>query len=277
MGLLSGLLGKVATAIPGIGTAASIIGIGADIAGKFFAGRKQKKLANAIKPVDPEYQVSEQAKTGLARAKQLYGGRMAGAAAQEKNIASTMANQQAAIERNSTNSADNLYMAAVTGAGANEATANLQQQEAANQVQMNNILTGQEDRMIGETDKVFQDKLRKYTEAVSAKNSLMNASYLNKAGAAQSLAQGGLMLLGSGIGQGGKKAVGGLLGGGTGMINPATVGASPLVPGSNTAMGMNPMVAGAGGLLRAPGRSYNPSFIDPIANINAETRKRLGL
>jgi hypothetical protein len=275
MSLLAKLGGGLLKAVPGVGTAASLLGMGMDIFNRFRTARKQKNLANQINPVDPEYQTSEYAKQGLARASQLYNSRMPGASAAEKNIANAFANQQAAVERSSTNSADSLYMAAAGGAGMNEASANLAQQEAANQLQREGVLSQAENRMIGEGDKVFNDRLRKYTEAVSAKNDLMNASYQNRAGAWNTMAKGGLMLLGSGMGQGNKSASGSAAGGLLGAMQ--TVGSAPMVAGGNTAAGMNPMVAGAGSLLRPPGRSYRPNFINPLATINEETRKRLGL
>jgi hypothetical protein len=253
-----------------IGGILSGIGMGVNLISKLVTARKQKKLANNINPNDPEYQVSQQAKDGLSRAQQMYGGRMAGATAMEKNIQANQANFQASVERNAGSGADALAMAAVGNSQANQSAANLAQMEQQNKIQMNQVLTGAEGTMIGETDKVFGDKLRKYTEAVQAKNALMNASYQNRAGAFSDLAQGGLMMLGSGVGQGLKMPrFGGLMGKGGQM---ASVSNTPMA----TAQGMNPVVGGGG---IAPGfmagRSFTPSFLNPM-NTEARWKTILG-
>jgi hypothetical protein len=185
------------------------------------------------------------------RAQQLYGSRMPGATAQEQRILANTANAQAAAERNSGSGADNLAMAAILNAQGNEASAALAEREAQNKLVTNQILTGAENTMTNENDKMFQDKLRKYTEAVTAKNALMNASYMNRNSAAQTLAQGGLMLLGSGLGQNKPNKSGGLLS--TTPRQMATLGTR----GSLTA-GMSPVV---GNMRTLPGRSYVPQYV----------------
>ena len=247
--------------------------MGVNLISKLVASRKQRKLANKINPVDPEYQVSQQAKDQLARAQQMYGSRMAGATAQEKNIQANQANFQASVERNAGSGADALAMAAVGNAQANQAAADLGVKEQQNKILMNQVLSGAEGTMMGETDKVFGDQLRKYTEAVQAKNSLMNASYQNQAGAFGDLAQGGLMMLGSGVGQGFRlPKFGGLMGKGgqmAGLTNAA---------GTLSARGMNPVVgggqvAGLGGMMGK--RLFTPPAFD-ASNTEMRWRSILG-
>jgi hypothetical protein len=248
-----------------MGAAGSILGT----VNKFFTGRKQRKLANKINPIDPEYQISQQAKDQLARAQQLAGGRMAGATAMEKNIAANQANFQASVERNAASGTDALAMAAVGNAQANQSMSDLAVKEAQNKVMMNEVLSGAENNMINQQDKVFDDRLRKYTEAVKAKNDLMNAAYQNTAGALSDMAQGGLMMLGSGA----NPKLGGLFGGmGKKAGALASVSSTPL-----SAAGMNPVVGGGkiGGIGTPFKRLFTPPSIDP-SNTEQRWRSLLG-
>lgn len=243
-----GLISKIGGMIPGIGTAISAIGLAGDIFGRFGAAKRQKELANKINPVDPAYQESEYAKQQLARAQQAYGGRMAGASAMQNNIANAQGNMMANVARNSTNSADNLAMAAAGAGQANQAYANLATAEAQDKVQRDTALRQSEGLMVQEGDKVFRDKIRKYTEAVQAKNDLMRASIENKSNAWNSVARSGLLMM-----QAGKKNAPG------GVVTPSPGGSGVAGGGLGGFNSFGSMISSAVGAARSRGAFNNPA------------------
>jgi hypothetical protein len=156
-----------------------LAGAGINLVSGLITAGKQKKLANAIHPNDPTYQTSDYAKNNLALASQLYNSRMAGANQQEQNIYGTQANTISAIDRNSGSGADALAAVAGTQGNTNQSFANLGMQEAQDKMNRYALVNQANQGMINEGDKVYNDQLRKYTEAVDAKNALQGAALQN--------------------------------------------------------------------------------------------------
>lgn len=130
--------------------------------GKMLFGKKQNKLASGINPQFQQYTTSPYAQRQLALAQNLFGGRMAGAGAQEQNILNNQATTSANISRNVSDSARALALTGAVQGQTNEALGNLGMQEAQNKYNMLGNLNQAYGQMIGEGDKEYQSKLQKY-------------------------------------------------------------------------------------------------------------------
>lgn len=174
------------------------------ILGGLFAGAKQKKLAKKIQLMDPTYKESPYAKDQLAYAQNAMNARMRGATQAEQNILTGQANQFANLQRNATDSSQLLALAAGVGGNTNQSLINLGMAEGDNALQRQGMYNQALQVMTNEGDKVYNDKLRKYQEAVAAKNQLMQSGMVNQQNAFNQ------------IGNFGALAAGGLFGGGMG-------------------------------------------------------------
>jgi len=166
----------------GLGAAAQI--------GKFFSGVKQNKLANKINPIYKPYEKSIYADKQLGIANQLFNGRMAGAANQERNIATSQANATSNVNRNATDASQALALNAGVQGQTNDAFADLQMRESQNKYAMLDNLNRAYGVNINEGDKVYQDQMNKYQLDMQAKNQLRDAAMKNKYSAIEGL--GGL-------------------------------------------------------------------------------------
>lgn len=184
--------------------------------------RKQQKEADKINPIDQTYEVNPFVKGLYGEGRNLYQGRMAGAAAAEQNIFTNQANTNAAVGRNAGDSATALAIAAGLQGQTNQALANLGVSESQDKQRRFGIFSDVTGQMVRENDKVYEDKLRKYYDDLNRKNSLEGASMQNKAGF-----WGGLdNVIGAGLGlalPGGPLS--GMFGGGNNNNNAAMGGA----------------------------------------------------
>jgi hypothetical protein len=150
------------------------------ILGGLFAGGKQRRNARLIKGLDPTYKVSQYAKDQLGVAQNAYQGRMAGAATAEQNILTSQANQFANVNRNATDSTQALAIAAGIGGQTGKSLVDLGTAEATNKARLQGLYAQALQNMTEEERRVFEDKLRKYQEAMAAKQDLMRSGMTNQ-------------------------------------------------------------------------------------------------
>jgi hypothetical protein len=170
-----------------------LLAIGAGISGisslaKTIFGGKQQKLANKIKPQWNQYQTSPYAQRQLAMAQQLFGGRMAGAGAQEQNIFNNQATTQASINRNAGDASRAIALAGGVQGQTNEALGNLGMQEAQNKYKMLGNLYNAYGQMVQEGDKVYQSQMQKYMMDKQDQFNLRNAGAQNMFGGMNDIA-----------------------------------------------------------------------------------------
>jgi hypothetical protein len=151
--------------------------------GRWISGAKQKRLANQINPIWKQYQTSPYAKQQLGIAQQMFNGRMSGAGAMERNIASGQAGQLANIGRNATDSSQALALAMGTQGQANSAYGNLAQMEGQNKAAMYQNLERAYGTMINEGQLEHGSIIDKFDRDVMQKNALTNAGMNNQYGA----------------------------------------------------------------------------------------------
>lgn len=156
-----------------------LVGAGISALSGLITSGKQKRLARKIKLNDPTYEESKYAKNNLALAQQLYNARMAGAAQQEQNILSGQSNAISAVQRNASSGTDALAAAAGIQGQTNQSFADLGLAEAQDKLQRYALVNQANQQMVAEGDKVYGDKLRKYQEALQAKNALQGAALQN--------------------------------------------------------------------------------------------------
>lgn len=143
-------------------------------------GRKQQRMADAIHPVDANYETSPYAQNQLSTVQQMMNGRMAGAGAEEQNIQGNFANAMSGVNRNATNGAQSLAMLAGLQGNTNRAFSDLQTKENMNKQSLLGQLAYANQGMTAEGDKVYGDKLRKFNNDMNAKNALQSAAWQNK-------------------------------------------------------------------------------------------------
>lgn len=151
--------------------------------GRFGLGLKQNKLANKINPQYNPYKANPLAAQNLAQTQLMFGGRMAGAANAERNIAASGASQIGNINRNATDSAQALALASGVQGATNQAFTDLQAREQQQKVGMLDNLNRAYAMSIQEGDKEYQDMMRKYQLELEAKTALRNAGLGNMYGA----------------------------------------------------------------------------------------------
>lgn len=190
---------------------------------------------------DPSYSGNPIAGQRLGLAQTLLNGRMPGATAMERNIYGNQSNQLANVNRNATDSSQALALGASAQGQTNQALQNLATQEQQDYYNRLNNLTGAQQGMIQEGDKVYQDKLRKYSDL----SAITGAKIQNTANAWKSL---------SNMGFGGASVASQMnLGGNTNIS-----GMSSFSQAGNNYMGMQPIGQGGG-----YGQSYMPQNINP--------------
>ena len=153
----------------------------------FAQAKKQQKMANAIKPVRVDYKISDYAKQMMGDASLAMNGRMPGAAAAEANIGQSQVNAVNATGRGATSAAQFLALAAAAQGNTNQAFGNLgvaeaqdMQRRLANKMNAQNV-------MIGEDDKVYNDRMQKYLEESQTKAQLQQSADQNRFNAVSSI------------------------------------------------------------------------------------------
>lgn len=174
-------------------TGATIGAIGSGY--NIIKGAHQQKEANKIHPEFSYYQANPYAADQLSAAQNLYNGRMAGAASEQNNIASSQANFANNASRNASSGAQALALAAAGQGEADSAYNKLGTQESQNKVNMLQNLNQAYAANINEGDKVYQSQLNKYQLDLNRQAQL--------AGAGASNISGGINGLGSSILAGG--------------------------------------------------------------------------
>lgn len=132
--------------------------------GNLFGARKANKRLEALIGQNPTYKQNPIAGQRLALAQQLLNARMPGAASMERNIYGTQANTLANIQRNATDSSQALALAAGTQGQTNQAFNQLGIQEGQDYYNRLGNLTGAQQGMIQEGDKVYQDQVRRFQD-----------------------------------------------------------------------------------------------------------------
>lgn len=146
----------------------------------FAAANKQKKAAAKINPVRVDYQVSPYAKEMYGAANMALNSRMPGAAQAEANIQQGQANAISATQRGATSAAQFLALVNASQGLAGQQYGNMAAMEAQDyQRRLGNLVNAQ-GTMIGEGDKVYNDKMQKYLEESQTKAMLQQASMQNK-------------------------------------------------------------------------------------------------
>lgn len=144
-----------------------MIGLGTGLIGSIgnlFGNRRANRQLERLISQNPQYKSNPIASQRLGLAQQLLNARMPGAAARERNIYGTQANTLGQINRNATDSSQALALAAGTQGQVNEAFGDLSQQEAGDYQRRYSNLTGAQEGMIQEGNKVYQDQVRRFQD-----------------------------------------------------------------------------------------------------------------
>ncbi len=129
-----------------------------------FGSRKANKRLDRLMKQNPTYQSNPIAAQRMALAQQLLNARMPGAAAQERNIYGAQANANASVERSATDASQALAVKAAIAGQTNQQFNQLGVQEGQDYYNRLNNLTGAEQGMIAEGDKVYQDQVRRFQD-----------------------------------------------------------------------------------------------------------------
>lgn len=175
-----------------LGPAGIALGAAGDIFG-MVKGIGQMNAANQINPQFTQYTASPYAKYQLGTAQNIYNGRMAGADAEERNIANSQANFNNTVQRNATDGSQVLALAAAGQGQANNAYNQLGIQEQQNKYALLNNLNSAYAANINEGDKVYKSQLDKYKMDLERQAMLEGAGAKNVFGAFQGLGSLGIM------------------------------------------------------------------------------------
>ena len=181
--------------------------------GGMLGARKSNRQLDQLLQQDPRYKANPIANQRMGLAQTLLNARAPGAAAAERNIYQTQANTMGNVNRNATDASQALAMGAATQGQANQGFGNLAAQEAQDYQRRYNNLTGAQEGVIQEGDKVYQDDVRRFGNMAQIRgmqqqnrqnswNSLTNLGFgamsLGMAGGSQSLFGGGGAAAGAG-------------------------------------------------------------------------------
>lgn len=161
-----------------VAAAVGVVGAGTSL----YLGLRQQNMAKkAAKDAQrmETYEESPYAKEEFNLARQLFNGRMAGASAEERNIANSNASFTNNVNRNATSSGQAL---ALSGAGvdlANNAYNNLAIKEASNRYNLLDNLNRGYQQMINEGDKVYNSEQQKAMYDANNVQGLRNAAWQN--------------------------------------------------------------------------------------------------
>jgi hypothetical protein len=154
--------------LPIIGAAIGIAGGIGKMIGRGKANRSMKQLMKE----DPIYKENPLAKQRLALAQALFNARTPGALQAERNIFSNQANTIANINRNATDSSQALALATGAQGQTNQDLMQLGMSEMGDQQRRLGNLTGAQEGLINEQDKVFQDQVRRFGNKAQIKGAI---------------------------------------------------------------------------------------------------------
>lgn len=132
-----------------------------------FGAHKANKRLDQLLSQDPTYTANPLSAQYLGMSQNLFNGREAGAAQQERNIFTNNANFNATVGRNAASGSQALALAAAGQGQADQSVQNLGLQEQQNKYNMLGNLNSAYQQNINEGDKVFNDKIRKYGDLAS--------------------------------------------------------------------------------------------------------------
>lgn len=144
-----------------------------------YQGIKQNAEANKIHPQYDPYTSSQYAASTLGTAQQLFGGRMAGATAEEQNIYGNTANTDQQVTKTAGDSSQALAILAGTQAQTGKQFNQLGIQEDQNKYQLLNNLNLANQGETTEGDKVYQANLQKYMMDTQQQAALRGAGSKN--------------------------------------------------------------------------------------------------
>lgn len=148
-----------------IGMAAGVVGT----IGKMFSRAKNNRELEDLLKQDPSYSINPLAQQRLGLAQTLLNARMPGSQARENRIFGNQASNQYNVGRTATDASQALLMNATGQGQTNQAFGDLGMDEA-NYFQQNlNNLTGAQEGMIQEGNKVYEDQVRKYGNKMQIK------------------------------------------------------------------------------------------------------------
>lgn len=119
------------------------------------------KLSELLK-IDPKYKENPLAAQRLGLAQTLFNARMPGAASIERNIYANQANTTAKFQRGATDASQLLSGVAAIQGQTNDAFSDLGIEELRDYQRRFGNLTGAQEGLINEQDKVFQDRVRRF-------------------------------------------------------------------------------------------------------------------
>lgn len=134
-----------------------------------FGAHKANKRLDQLLSQDPTYAANPLSAQYLGLSQNLFNGREAGAAQQERNIFTNNANFNATVGRNASSGSQALALAAAGQGQTDQSLQNLGLQEQKNKYSMLNNLNSAYQQNINEGDKVFNDKIRKYGDLASVR------------------------------------------------------------------------------------------------------------
>ncbi len=130
--------------------------------GKGIARAQSNKELEKLKGTMPQYKENPLFAQRLGLAQALLNARMPGAAAAERNIYQTQANQMANVQRGATSGSDVLLAGAGAAGQAGQAFNQLGQAEAADYQRRYGNLGSAQDAYAQEQQRLFEDQLRRY-------------------------------------------------------------------------------------------------------------------
>lgn len=179
--------------------------------------KKQHKILEGLIGQDPTYAKSPFAQQQLKLAQTMFGGRMFGAPQRERNILASQGNTWNNIGRFATDASQALALGSQAQENADQATADLQMDEAQNQYNMLDNLNRAYGVNIQEDQNVEADKVRKFGNLVQIRGAQAQNALAKRKALWNTV--GGIVNLGVGAFTGGLFG-GGAKGNGGGSGNP---------------------------------------------------------
>ena len=137
------------------------IGVAGSIGKMFGRGAANRRLGDLASRM-PQYKENPLVAQQLGMAQALLNARMPGAAAAERNIYQTQANQIASAERAATDPNQLLLAGAVATGQAQQQFGQLAQQEAADYQRRYGNLSAAQEAQVAEQQRVYEDQVRRY-------------------------------------------------------------------------------------------------------------------
>lgn len=150
----------------------SMVGLGIGLVGgigQMIGRHHANKELGRLMGQDPQYQTNPLAQERLGLARTLLNARMPGASQVERNLYQNQANAVGNITKNATDSSQLLALGSGAQGNTNEALNQLGLDETQDYQRRLGNLTGAQEGMINEGDKVFQDKVRRFGDTAQIK------------------------------------------------------------------------------------------------------------